>query len=97
MVFRGEGVTAFRDISPQAPTHVLIVPDTHISGAAEVTSEAEPIAGRLIRIAAGIARREGIEASGYRLIINQGADAGQSVPHLHIHLLGGAPLRIPLV
>lgn len=96
VIFRGEGVTAFRDIAPQAPTHVLIIPDQHISGTAEVTGADDEMVGRLVRVAAEIARQEGIAESGYRLIVNQGRDAGQSVPHLHVHLLGGAPLRVPL-
>lgn len=96
IVYKGEGVTAFRDIAPQAPIHILVVPDQHITGVAAVRPEDEPIVGRLVRIAAEIARREGIERRGYRLIINQGRDAGQTVDHLHVHLLGGRPLPVPL-
>ena len=97
IVFRGDGVTAFRDISPQAPTHILIIPDQHISGVATLDESNDPIAGRLLRVAAQIALQEGIADSGYRLIVNQGRDAGQSVDHIHVHLLGGSPLRIPMV
>ena len=97
IVHTGEGVTAFRDIAPQAPTHVLVIPDEHISGAAAATTGNDQIIGRLIRVAADIARKEGIEQTGYRLIINQGRDAGQSVFHIHLHLLGGKPLPLPLV
>jgi histidine triad (HIT) family protein len=97
VVHKGEGVTAFRDIAPQAPTHVLVIPDQHISGAAAVRPEDEQIVGRLVRFAAEVARREGIEDRGYRLIINQGHDAGQTVDHIHIHLLGGLSLPTPLV
>lgn len=97
IVYQADGVTAFRDIAPQAPAHILIIPDEHIGGAAEVTAATEALAGKLIRVAAEIARQEGIEATGYRLIVNQGWDAGQTVPHLHVHLLGGGPLRTPLV
>ncbi|MEA2642924.1 MAG: histidine triad family protein [Chloroflexota bacterium] len=96
VVFKGDGVTAFRDINPQAPTHVLVIPDQHIGGAAEVTAETEAVAGRLIRVAAELARQEGIEAGGYRLIVNQGRNAGQTVDHLHVHLLGGKALPGPL-
>jgi histidine triad (HIT) family protein len=96
IVYKQDGVTAFRDISPQAPTHVLIVPDTHISGAGAVSAADELTVGRLVRVAAEIAREEGIDGSGYRLIINQGADAGQTVDHIHLHLLGGRPLHTPL-
>ena len=97
LVYKDDGVTAFRDIGPQAPIHILVIPDRHISGAAEVTRADEELVGRLIRVAAIVARQEGIEAAGYRLIVNQGEDAGQSVPHLHIHVLGGTSLRIPMV
>lgn len=97
IVYRESGVTAFRDIAPQAPTHILVIPDEHIGGVAHVSSAEDEIAGRVLRVAAELARREGIEASGYRLIINQGHDAGQTVPHLHVHLLGGRMLPTPLV
>lgn len=96
VVHRGEGVTAFRDIAPQAPTHILLVPDQHIAGAAAVQAEDEQIVGRLVRIAAQLARQEGIADRGYRLIINQGQDAGQTVDHIHLHLLGGRALTTPL-
>lgn len=96
VVHRGDGVTAFRDIAPQAPTHILLVPDQHIGGAADVGVEEEQIVGRLVRVAAELARREGIADRGYRLILNQGHDAGQTVDHLHLHLLGGRPLPTPL-
>jgi histidine triad (HIT) family protein len=97
IVYKVGGVTAFRDIAPQAPTHILVVPDEHIGGVADLTGAQEQIAGRLLRVAAELARSEGIEEAGYRLIINQGHDAGQSVPHLHVHLLGGRVLPTPLV
>ncbi len=97
IVHKGEGVTAFRDIAPQAPTHILVIPDQHITGAAAVRPEDEQIVGRLIRVAAAIARSEGIEERGYRLILNQGHDAGQTVDHIHVHLLGGVSLPTPLV
>jgi histidine triad (HIT) family protein len=97
IVYHEGGVTAFRDIAPQAPTHILVIPDQHIGGAATVGEAQEQVAGRLLRVAGELARREGIEERGYRLIINQGEDAGQSVPHLHVHLLGGSLLRTPLV
>ena len=96
VVYKDGGVTAFRDIAPQAPTHILVVPDQHIAGAGAVTQAEEQITGRLVRVAAEIAGQEGIAERGYRLIINQGHDAGQTVPHLHVHLLGGRPLPTPL-
>jgi histidine triad (HIT) family protein len=97
VVAKRDGVTAFRDIAPQAPTHILIVPDLHLSGAAATTPEHDAIVGRLVRVAAELAREEGIEERGYRLIINQGEHAGQTVNHLHVHLLGGRALSTPLV
>jgi histidine triad (HIT) family protein len=97
IVYREGGVTAFRDIAPQAPTHILLIPDQHIAGAADLAEAQDPIVGRLVRVAAELARREGIEQAGYRLIVNQGHDAGQTVPHLHLHLLGGRLLPTPLV
>jgi histidine triad (HIT) family protein len=97
VVYKADGVTAFRDIAPQAPTHILLIPDQHIGGAAEVTPADEAIVGRLVRVAGELARQEGIEERGYRLIVNQGQDAGQTVPHLHVHLLGGRPLPTPLI
>jgi histidine triad (HIT) family protein len=97
IVYKGEGVTAFRDIAPQAPTHILVIPDQHITGPAAVRSPDEQIVGRLVRVAAEVARSEGIEERGYRLIMNQGHDAGQMVEHMHLHLLGGVLLPTPLV
>ena len=97
VVLKQDRVTAFRDIAPRAPTHILIVPDEHIPGAAEVKARDEAIVGRLVRMAAEIARREGIGDSGYRLIINQGPDASQSVDHLHVHLIGGRKLLVNMV
>jgi histidine triad (HIT) family protein len=97
IVAQRDGVTAFRDIAPQAPTHILIIPDQHLPGAAATTAEHEAIVGRLVRVAAELAREEGIAERGYRLIINQGEDAGQTVNHLHVHLIGGRKLSTPLV
>ena len=96
VVHKADGVTAFRDIAPQAPTHILIVPDEHIAGASAVTASNDTLVGRLVRVAAALAQSEGISDSGYRLVINQGHDAGQTVDHLHLHLLGGRPLPAPL-
>ena len=96
IVYRGEGITAFRDIAPQAPTHILVVPDRHIPGASAATAADDAMMGRLVRLAAELARQEGIADGGYRLVINQGEDAGQTVPHLHVHLLGGKLLPVPL-
>jgi histidine triad (HIT) family protein len=84
---------AFRDVNPQAPTHVLVVPRWHIASLDEATDV--EILGRMSLMAAQIARDEGIAESGYRTVINTGHDAGQSVQHIHLHLLGGRHLSWP--
>lgn len=88
-------VVAFRDVAPRAPTHVLVVPVEHIASAAELSEEHGPLLGRLFSVAAEIARREGVAESGFRLVTNSGRAAGQTVDHLHVHLLGGRTLSWP--
>jgi histidine triad (HIT) family protein len=92
IVFQDDRVTAFRDIHPRAPTHILIVPNKAIPTANDLTVQDEPLMGHLFVVAAELARREGIASDGYRLIVNCNADGGQEVYHLHMHLLGGRPL-----
>lgn len=92
VVYQDEMVTAFRDIAPQAPTHVLVVPNKAIPTAADATDHDEALLGRMVRTAAKIAEAEGIAQDGYRLLINCRNHGGQEVPHLHLHLLGGRPL-----
>lgn len=92
IVYRDELVTAFRDIQPLAPTHVLIVPNKPIPTVNDLTDADEALAGRMLHVAARIAAQEGIAEDGYRLIINCNQHGGQEVYHLHVHLLGGAPL-----
>ena len=92
IVYRDELVTAFRDIHPQAPVHVLIVPNQVLASATEVDITHEPALGRLFTAARRVAEQEGLIEDGYRLIVNCGAHGGQEVPHLHMHLLGGEPL-----
>jgi histidine triad (HIT) family protein len=92
IVYRDERVTAFRDIHPRAPTHILIVPNKPIPTANEVTEDDADLVGHLIVVAAQIARSQGIAESGYRLIVNCNRDSGMEVAHLHVHLLGGKPL-----
>lgn len=92
IVYQDEWVTAFRDIHPQAPTHILIVPNKVIPTVNDLTPEDEQVAGRLLLTAQKLAQQEGIAASGYRLIINCNQHGGQEVFHLHLHLLGGRPL-----
>ena len=89
IVYQDKEFLAFRDIHPQAPIHVLIVPKVHIAALTSLTGEHECFIGRLILRAAEIARKEGIAKSGYRLTVNCGPDGGQLVPHLHFHLFGG--------
>ena len=92
IVYQDNLVTAFRDISPQAPTHILIVPNKVIPTADDVSEEDEPALGRMFTVAAKLARDEGVAQDGYRLIVNCRDHAGQEVYHLHIHLVGGRPL-----
>lgn len=92
IVYRDEFCVAFRDIQAQAPVHVLIVPVAPIPSVAEVEPGHEQILGHLLVVAARLGREFGVAESGYRLIINHGDDAGQTVPHLHVHLIGGRPL-----
>jgi len=82
-------VIAIRDINPQAPTHLLVIPRAHIPTLDDLTTEQTALAGHLIEIAINLARKEGIASKGYRLAINCGHEGGQLVPHLHIHVLGG--------
>ena len=91
-VFADESVLAFQDINPIAPSHLLVVPRSHATLVADVTAEQEELLGHLVRIAAQVAAEHGLSEDGYRLTINQGADAGQIVDHLHVHVLGGRPL-----
>lgn len=88
-------VIAIRDIAPRAPTHILLIPRRHIASAADLVEEDGPLLGRLFAVAADIARTEGIADAGYRLVSNVGRWAGQSVDHLHVHLMGGRPFTWP--
>jgi histidine triad (HIT) family protein len=92
-VAEDEVAIAFRDIAPQAPTHILIVPRVHIASAAHLTDADSPLSGHLLAMAAEIARREGISAGGYRISTAVGKWAGQTVDHLHFHVMGGRPSR----
>ena len=87
-------VVAIRDLHPQAPSHVLVLPREHVASAADLTEASGPLLGRLFAVAADIARREGLDG-GWRLVTNVGPDAGQSVAHLHVHLLGGRAMGWP--
>ena len=96
IVFQDEQVTAFRDISPVAPTHILIIPNRHIASTNDLSEADQSLAGRLLGVTALIAEQEGIKESGYRLIMNTGPDAHQVVFHMHLHLLGGQKMRHPM-
>ncbi|MEM7737403.1 MAG: purine nucleoside phosphoramidase [Deinococcota bacterium] len=92
ILYQDDLVTAFTDISPQAPTHILIIPNTLIPTANDVTEADELALGRLFTVAAKLAKDAGIAEDGYRLMVNCNAHGGQEVYHLHMHLLGGEPL-----
>ena len=92
-VYEDELIYAFRDIAPQAPVHVLIIPKKHIESAQALTKEDDALLCHMFACARKIAESEGVAASGYRLITNVGDDAGQSVHHLHLHLIGGKTLK----
>jgi histidine triad (HIT) family protein len=92
IVYEDDDVVAFKDIAPQVPVHLVLVPRVHLAGLAQLTAELAPVVGRIALVAKDLAVSQGIAASGYRLVTNCGPDAGQTVPHLHFHLLGGAPM-----
>ncbi len=94
-VHEDELVIAFRDIAPRAPIHILLIPRAHIASALDLTSADGDLLGRLFEVAGRLARKEGVAESGYRIVTNVGPDAGQSVPHLHFHLLGGRRFSWP--
>ena len=93
IVYNDEQVTAFLDINPAAPTHILIVPKKHIDSINLLTVDDEPLIGHLFFIAKQLAAQKGIAEPGYRLVINTGAESGQTVDHVHLHLLGGRQMR----
>ncbi len=93
IVRRDAQVTVFHDINPQAPTHILVVPNRHIRSLAEAQAEDAPLLGMLLSSAVEIARQEGLAS--YRIVINNGSEAGQSVWHLHLHLIGGRRMHWP--
>jgi histidine triad (HIT) family protein len=95
-VARNEAAVAFHDLNPQAPTHVLVVPLLHLENAAGADSEeGERVLGRTLRFAVQVARQLGLAEGGYRLVLNNGRNGGQSVDHLHVHVLGGRRMTWP--
>ena len=96
IVYRDERVTAFRDIHPVAPTHILIVPNKHIDSVGTLEPEDEQIIGHIFTVARKLAEEEGISNGGFRLVTNTGHHGGQSVFHLHVHLIGGKRMKFPM-
>ena len=94
-VYEDETVLAFRDIAPMAPTHILVIPKTHIPSVDGVTAENSAVVAHIFEVIPQIAKAEGLE-NGYRVVSNCGADAGQTVPHLHFHILGGRQLTLEM-
>ena len=94
-VYEDETVLAFRDIAPQAPKHILVIPKAHIPGADGITAENSAVVAHIFEVIPLIARAEGLE-NGYRIVSNCGPDAGQTVPHLHFHILGGTTLSLQM-
>ena len=94
-VYEDETILAFRDIAPMAPTHILVIPKVHIPSVAGVTAENSGVVAHIFEVIPKIAEAEGL-AGGYRVVSNCGPDAGQTVPHLHFHILGGKQLNIEL-
>ena len=96
VVRRSPDAVAFRDINPQAPVHLLVIPTAHVAAVRAATGpDGERVVGRTLAFAAEVAREKGLDANGYRIVTNTGPDAGQSVDHLHFHVLGGRALGWP--
>ena len=95
IVYQDDSVVAFKDINPKAPVHVLIIPRKHVAGVLDLTADDGALIGHIFAVAARLAREQGIAESGFRVVVNSGADAGQSVFHLHYHLLGGRRMTWP--
>ncbi|HEX7879205.1 MAG TPA: histidine triad nucleotide-binding protein [Candidatus Eisenbacteria bacterium] len=94
-VFEDDDVVAFEDIQPQAPVHLLLIPRRHVANLNDLGSDDHHLVGRLLEVAKRLAGERGLAETGYRVVTNTGADAGQTVLHLHLHLLGGRPLGWP--
>ena len=94
-VYEDDRILAFRDIAPQAPTHILVIPKQHLSGVNDVTAENSAVVAHIFEVIPQVAKAEGLEG-GYRVVSNCGADAGQTVPHLHFHILGGKALDLKM-
>jgi histidine triad (HIT) family protein len=95
IIHETDELLAFRDINPQAPVHFLVIPKRHFNRIAEVPADHAALLGNLLLAAAEIARKENLAPDGYRIVINNGANGGETIPHLHLHVLGGRPLQWP--
>src|SRR5207302_9352366 len=95
VIYKDERCLAFRDTNPQSPVHVLVVPRDHLDSLDDAAQKDEAPLGHLLRVAARVANEQGLSESGYRTVINTGAGAGQSIFHVHVHVLGGRPLNWP--
>jgi len=95
VVYTDDQVVAFRDISPQAPTHILVIPREHIATVNDLSEDHASMVGRLTLVAKDLAEEDGLAESGYRLVLNTGPDGGQAVFHIHLHLFGGRPMGWP--
>ena len=94
-VYKDEKVTAFWDIDPKMPVHILLIPNAHVTSTNDLEEEHEAVMGYLLRTAKIVAKEQGIGESGFRLVVNTGPDAQMSVPHLHVHIFGGRPMTWP--
>ena len=95
LVYQDDSIVAFKDIAPKAPVHLLIIPRKHLVSVSDIGAADHELIGQIFQVAARLAQEQGIAESGYRVVVNSGADAGQSVSHLHYHLLGGRRLSWP--
>ena len=95
VVYQDDAVVAFKDIAPKAPVHILIIPRKHLASVSDIAEQDRALIGEIFQVAAKLAHEHGIAESGYRVVVNSGADAGQSVFHLHYHLMGGRQMTWP--
>lgn len=95
IVYQSDRIVAFTDVRPQAPVHILLIPRKHLAGVLDIEPEDHALIGEIFQVAVRLAREQGIADSGFRIVVNSGADAGQSVFHLHYHLLGGRLMTWP--
>ena len=95
LVYQDDSIVAFKDIAPKAPVHILIIPRKHLVSVSDIAEADRALIGQIFQVAARLAREQGIANNGYRVVVNSGADAGQSVFHLHFHLLGGRQMTWP--